>query len=169
MTITTAAPQGAASPTPERSTEFAHLDLEGLRQYRSDLEVEEHRVSYWRRLVQARLDLLRTNGNGASFDRLQCAFAEDRPARGRTALMAVVPQDDMPPLPELDELWHRPMNSNDPAVINDLAQELSFAEFQLSTYRTALHRRLDRATNELIARYRENPYECLVALPLNPR
>ena len=34
------------------------LELPALREYRQRLEAEEDRVSYWRRLVHARLDLL---------------------------------------------------------------------------------------------------------------
>lgn len=152
---------------PERSVEFAHLDLAGLRAYRKNLDAEEHRVSYWRRLIQARLDLLRTNSDGLSqFDHLQGAFAEDRPARGRTALLTVLPDNDIPPIPDLQSLWNQAVDINDAAACHELAQELSFAEFQLSTYRQALHRRLARATDELIARYHEDPLQCLVALPL---
>ena len=40
------------------------------------------------------------------------------------------------------------------------------AESVLSSYREALHRRLDRATAELVARYHEDPSQCLVALPV---
>ncbi|MEI6694042.1 MAG: hypothetical protein WCL12_04880 [Actinomycetes bacterium] len=152
---------------PQRSAEFEHLDLPGLREYRKALDNEEHRVSYWRRLIQARLDLLRTNHEGLSaFDHLQGAFAEERPVQGRNALLAVIPDNDIPPIPDLQWLWNQSVDSDDPAAAHALAQELSFAEFQLSTYRQALHRRLQNATNELIARYHEDPLQCLIALPL---
>jgi len=49
-----------------------------------------------------------------------------------------------------------------------LQAELTQAEGQLSAFRAALHDRLDRATRELIARYRENPRLALTALPLPP-
>ena len=102
---------------PERSVEFAHLDLAGLRAYRKNLAAEEHRVSYWRRLIQARLDLLRTNSDGLSqFDHLQGAFAEDRPARGRTALLTVLPDNDSPPIPDLQSLWNQAVDINHPVA-----------------------------------------------------
>src|SRR3954468_24087552 len=50
---------GRFRTVPERSPEFAHLALEGLRAYRRALTTEEGRVSYWRRIIQARLDLVR--------------------------------------------------------------------------------------------------------------
>ena len=50
-----------------------------------------------------------------------------------------------------------------------LEDDLRAAEVELSAYRTALHRRIGDATNELIARYREQPGLCLSALPLDPR
>ena len=47
---------------PERSAEFDHLALSTLRTYRQTLTAEENRVSYWRRLIHARLDLIDMNG-----------------------------------------------------------------------------------------------------------
>jgi hypothetical protein len=156
--------------TPERSPAFAHLSLDGLRAYRRALTTEEGRVSYWRRIVQARLDIVRAAGEGtaATVDNLRGVFAEARVDSGRKALLTVVPVDDMPPLPDLVTLWSR-----QPVVGNDrqtaaLAHDLSKAEAQLSAYRTALHKRLAAATGELIARYREQPDLCLTALPSAP-
>ncbi|HMC68705.1 MAG TPA: hypothetical protein VKJ07_06080, partial [Mycobacteriales bacterium] len=50
---------GRFRAVPERSPDFAHLSLDGLRKYRLALSDEESRVSYWRRIIQARLDLVR--------------------------------------------------------------------------------------------------------------
>jgi hypothetical protein len=77
-----------------------------------------------------------------------------------------LPDNDIPPIPDLQSLWDQAVDINNPMACHELAQELSFAEFQLSTYRQALHLRLARATDELIARYHEDPLQCLVALPL---
>jgi len=46
-----------------------HLSLQELRTDRPALSAEEDRVSYWRRIVQARLDVLHTPGAGPA-DRL---------------------------------------------------------------------------------------------------
>ena len=164
---TSARPTTKTKVVPERSLEFVHLDLEGLRAYRKVLNSEEHRVSYWRRIIQARLDLVRSHRDDVStIERLQDTFAEERPAQGRMALMTFVPDDDIPPIPDLESVWTRTIDPNDEAARARLERDLAFAELQLSTYRQALHRRIARATTELIARYREDPALCLVALPL---
>jgi hypothetical protein len=167
MTADVGARPAGARHEPEKSGEFAHLDLVALRAYRKALQSEEHKVSYWRRIIQARLDLVRTHrDDGTATERLQDAFAEQRPAQGRMALMAVVPADDIPPIPDLEAIWNRTVPPGDEAARNRLERDLAFSELQLSTYRAALHRRIARATGELIARYRENPGLCLSALPL---
>jgi hypothetical protein len=152
---------------PERDPQFAHLDLGGLREYRSTLTHEESRVSYWRRIIQARLDIVTNalSGGSTTVDDLRNVFAERAPSTRRTALVSVMPIDDMPPLPDLASLWSRVPDQHDKASTAVLMDELSSAEKQLSAYRAALHRQLAAATTELIARYREQPDLCLSALP----
>jgi len=158
---------GRFRTVPERSPEFAHLSLDGLRAYRRALTTEESRVSYWRRIIQARLDLVRAAeaGTVTTSENLRQVFAEARVGTGRQAIMTVVPVDDMPPLPDLADVWSRQPSVGDEEGNRDLARELVKAEAQLSAYRTALHKRLAAATGELIARYREQPDLCLSALP----
>jgi hypothetical protein len=158
---------GRFRTTPERSADFAHLTLDGLRAYRRALTTEEGRVSYWRRIIQARLDLVRAaeGGTVATPENLRGVFAEARIDSGRRALLLIVPVDDIPPLPDLVELWAREPRMGDDEHNHRLAHDLARAESQLSAYRSALHRRLAGATGELIARYREEPTLCLSALP----
>ncbi len=161
---------GSARPVPERSPDFAHLNLVSLRAYRRTLTHEESRVSYWRRLIQARLDVLRDDGDRNLVDddkveRLRGVLAEARSGESRQALVSLVPIDDIPPLPDLTELWSRELRPADEAYTDALRRDLAFAELQLSAYRTALHARLGAATHELIARYREEPSLCLAVLP----
>ncbi|HWC36143.1 MAG TPA: hypothetical protein VG650_15140 [Mycobacteriales bacterium] len=152
---------------PERDPQFAHLTLGGLREYRSTLTHEESRVSYWRRIIQARLDIVSTavRSGTTGVDDLRNVFAERTVGTRRTAALTVLPIDDMPPLPDLASLWSREPDPRDPAATAQLIQELSKAETELSAYRTAVHRQLAAATSELIARYREQPDLCLSALP----
>lgn len=161
---------GRFRTVPERSPDFAHLSLDGLRAYRRALSAEESRVSYWRRIIQARLDIVRAAevGTVASTDNLRGVFAEARVDSGRRALLSVLPIDDIPPLPDLVGLWAREPRLGDEEHNRRLAHDLSKAEAQLSAYRTALHKRLAGATGELIARYREEPTLCLTALPARP-
>jgi len=153
-------------PTPERSADFAHLSLEALRDYRRTLTAEEDQVSYWRRIIQARLDVLRAGTLAAVDGQHLRPVLADRRGPGRTAMVTVVPIDDIPPLPNLAELWERRAPDGDHAATADLDADLALAERQLSDYRAALHGRIADATAELIARYHEQPTLCLVALPL---
>lgn len=156
-------------PTPQRAAQFAHLSLDGLRDYRRTLTAEEDQVSYWRRIIQARLDVLRAGTLGVTDgEHLRPVLTDDRVASSRTALVSVVPAEEIPPLPNLAELWERRVDADDEAGQAALDHDLTLAERQLSEYRAALHRRIADATNELIARYREQPALCLTALPLRP-
>jgi anti-sigma-K factor RsiG len=157
-------------PDPERSTEFAHLSLAALRAHRDDLTAEETRVSYWRRLVQARLDVLsaestRVRAAGADPHQLRELLTDRTTTRRHRAVVAVLPGDDVPPLPDLAALWAELCTDDDDARAT-LVARLRGIELELSAYRSALHGRIDRSTAELIARYREDPASCLVALPL---
>lgn len=155
---------------PERSPDFAHLSLDALRRYRATLSAEESRVSYWRRIVQARLDVVRATEDGAvpASSALHDVLARPRMETSRQALMELLPVDDMPPLPNLADLWERASLPGNAKQNHRLIRDLSKAETQLSKYRAALHQRIAAATTELIARYREDPTQCFRVLPLQP-
>ena len=159
---------GAARSVPQRSPGYAHLDLPALRAYRAALSAEESNVSYWRRILQARLDVVQA-GTGRELDpgALRPLLTRERVGAGRQALVQVLPTEDIPPLPELGELWERRVDPSDQEGSERLAHDLRAAEAQLSAYRAALHERIGTATDELIARYREDPTLCLSALPLD--
>ncbi|MCW2851727.1 MAG: hypothetical protein JWM84_1391 [Nocardioides sp.] len=135
------------------------LSLSRLREYRARLREEEDRISYWRRVVHARLDLLRAGSDtAASLSRAQLERALGDTATGhrRAALLKVRAFDPLPELPVLAEVWD---------VVGDEAfARLEAASEQLSEYRSALHARIDAATAVLIARYRENPSLALEVL-----
>lgn len=159
--------RNALRAVPQRSADFAHLSLDELREFRRTLTSEEDQVSYWRRIIQARLDVLRAGALGSADGRhLRPVLTDSRVAISRTALVSVVPAGDIPPLPNLAELWDRRVVDGDAAGSAELDDDLATAERQLSEYRQALHRRIGDATGELIARYREKPELCLIALPL---
>ena len=147
-------------PEPRRVPELAHLSLEALRAYRTDLQEEETRVSYWRRILQARLDLLIRDDDPA-LRRLGSVHAAHHAQSRRIALHRVQPPEGAPPLPDLTVLWDSTADGSDERIVARVAA----AERELSSYRHSLHLRLDTATAELIARYRENPALCLTALP----
>jgi RsiG-like len=153
---------------PQRSAEFEHLALPALREHRKALTAEESKVSYWRRLIQARMDLIDLKGGDdpVRLERLRQALSETRIGVGRQAMVEIAQSEDSPPLPDLDALWSREAHPDLPVETGVLRNDLAFAELQLSAYRAALHRRLANATTELIARYREEPTLALLALPI---
>jgi hypothetical protein len=158
---------------PSVSGEYEHLTLDALRSYRAALQTEEGKVSYWRRILQARLDVVRegrSQGGTGTLDAasLRPVLTASRVTSLRAALVEVVPVHDFPPLPDLADLWERQVDPADADAQADLETDLTAAEQQLSTYRTALHVRLGDATAELIARYRGEPTLCLAVLPLSP-
>jgi hypothetical protein len=159
--------QSRNAEPPSRSETFAHLTLDGLRSYRKALTQEESRVSYWRRILQARLDLVRSSDRSlASMDNLRPVLTAARVSGGRTSLIDILAVEDIPPLPDLEALWDRHPIADDAEHNAELVEQLAKAESQLSAYRTALHERIQHATNELIARYRDEPALCLSALPM---
>lgn len=148
----------SARRAPVRVPELAVLALDELRAYRRELLLEESRVSYWRRLLHARMDLVAQDTR--SMDRVRAVLNEHASASQRLAMAPIVDADEKPPLPDLAVLWES--DAEDERLLPRLAD----AEHELSAYRRSLHRRLDAATAELIARYREEPALALRALPL---
>lgn len=155
-------------PAPQRVPELAHLDLRRLRTYRRMLLQEELRTSYWRRLIQARRDVLRADTAPGDRIALIESLTEERTQTGRSAIMSLHPDGGMPILPHLPELWAS-LAVEDDTERAELFARLASAESVLSSYREALHRRLDRATADLVARYHEDPLQCLSALPTSAR
>ncbi len=159
------------TPTPKRIPErvpaLSHLTLPALRSYRRQLATEEGRVSYWRRILQARRDVLsRNDAAPVAVERLGEVLGEARSSR--LALMEIGLPDELPPLPDLAGLWSS-VDPSDDGARDVLVDRLTHAETVLSAYRNALHRRQDLATRDLIARYHEDPSSCLIALPRKGR
>jgi len=155
---------GPARRTAQRSPELAPLGLDELRAYRQELITEEARVSYWRRLVQARLDV--AVDDESSLDRLRIVLTDQQQQSRRLAVQPVAGDVGLPPVPDLAVLWQREAGAD--SADSDVLARLADAEHELSAYRRGLHDRLDAATGELIARYRDDPALALRALPLRP-
>ncbi len=146
---------------------WSELSLDGLRAYRRRLADEEERVSYWRRLVHARIDVLEAEAHHErplTIDELIRVLGDTGQGRGRTALVGVHAAEPLPDLPVLQEMWVTELDPHDAAAVADALRRLRVAEVQLTDYRKALHERLDAATKELMSRYREDPASALVAL-----
>lgn len=145
---------------------WAALTLDELRLYRRRLAEEEERISYWRRLVHARIDVLEAEAHHERplrLDELIRVLGDTGTGRSRTALVNVRAADPLPELPVLEDMWVTELDPNDTDAVAEATRRLRAAENQLTDYRRALHERLDDSTAELIARYRQNPTAALVA------
>jgi hypothetical protein len=150
-----------------QSPRLSDLSLSALRGYRRKLADEEDRVSYWRRLVHARLDLLEAESSAEgplSLETLARVLGDTGAGRTRTALVRVRAAEPLPELPVLEEMWVTEVDREDLEAVGAAVDRLRSAEQQLTSYRNALHQRIDEATAELIARYRQDPSSALVAL-----
>jgi hypothetical protein len=160
-------PAAARRPA-ARVAHLAHLDLDALRDYRQELITEESRVSYWRRILQARIDTavgsdVEVPANG----RLRSVLTGHQESSRRLQVLPVHDPSGLPPLPDLTALWETiAVQGDGPAGEDPVLPRLAAAEAELSAYRRSLHERLDDATSELIARYRDEPALALRALPL---
>lgn len=155
---------GPRDPGPARA--WADLTLDELRAYRRRLAHEEERVSYWRRLLHARIDVLEAQAHqerALTIEELVRVLGDTGTGRGRTALVNVHAADPLPDLPVLEEIWVTDVDVNDKDAVAEAVLRLRNAERQLTDYRRALHARLDTATEELIGRYRQHPASALVA------
>lgn len=156
----------AAELPPVPVAEVAELPLAALRAYRQKLADEEDRVSYWRRLVHARLDLLKAQSSEGplSLEALARALGDTGSGRTRTALVRVRAAEPLPELPVLEEMWVTEVDAAAPEEVAAAVDRLTTAERQLTSYRSALHQRIDEATAELLERYRQDPSSALLAL-----
>jgi hypothetical protein len=142
------------------------LSLADVRLYRKRLSEEEEKISYWRRLVHARIDVLEAESyheRPLNLQELIRVLGDTGTGRTRTALVSVRAAEDLPELPLLKDMWVTELDLNDTAGVAEAIGRLRSAEAQLTDYRRALHARLDEATTELIGRYREQPTSALVA------
>lgn len=149
---------------------LGELDLSDLREYRDACRAEEEKVSYWRRIAHIRLDLIKAQkneGQPMSARDLMRALGDTGSGFRRQQLLSVESHDELPALPGLDNLWTSTVDFSDKEGTANLVEALEDAEKRLSSYRKHLHARIDRATDELITRYRTDPTLSETLLP-NP-
>ncbi len=141
-----AGPKARSAPrpaTPPLDPALAHLSLSSLRAYRHMLAQEEFAATSWRRLLSVHL----------------AALAGVDPT-GRTS-------DPDPTHPTEANPWP---DGADIPVTSAWAQwvhQLHDLDHELAGYRESALERLARVTDELIARYHQDPSRCLAALPHN--
>ena len=145
---------GRRPTVPERSADFAHLTLPALRAYRRTLTHEESRVSQhlhpgpaWTSSGTTTARPPQPLNHDEVKNQLRGVLAEARPGESRQALVSIVPIDDIPPLPDLEELWSREVRPGGPGSQRNAAARPRLApRCSFSAYRTALHARLGAAT-----------------------
>ena len=127
-------------------------------------------MSYWRRLVHGRIDLLEADTgseDGLSLPDLVRVLGDTGTGLARRALARLRPAELWPELPVLAEMWTREPNPRDREAVSEALRRFTVAEAQLSAYRGALHARIDQSTRDLILCYRADPANALVLLPWN--
>lgn len=147
------------------------LPLEDIRAMRAECHRIEEKVSYLRRLVQGRLDIVtadrdrRATGAGPSdlptlVDRLPTILGDrvHAPGPGRLPTSLAPPELDDDWLAELDDLAGAPTlvhlsDSTDEAV-RELAEHLADLERRVSDRRRGIFDRIDALQAELVRRYR---------------
>ncbi|PVG81790.1 hypothetical protein DDE18_16085 [Nocardioides gansuensis] len=142
------------------SPHLAELSLDELRAYRRRLTEEEDRVSYWRRLAHARIDVLEAEADTHGtlrMEQLVRVLGDTGAGNTRTALVSISAAEPLPELPVLEEMWVTEIDPDDEEQVADALRRIREAEKQLTDYRRALHERIDEATGELISRYRAQP------------
>ena len=150
---------------PTSSEAYDHLSLDDLRALRHNLNEQETRVSYWRRILQARIDLLIARDDKGAVSNLSHVLADGPSSHRRLAHITIDPIDDVAPLPDLPRLWSRVADPANAAEVDALVADLRDAERRVSELRSELFVRIDSVTAELIARFHDNPSLALVALP----
>lgn len=147
------------------TTDVSELTLDELRECRKVLTMRESQISYWRRIIQARLDLVRDSAihGVATVEGLERVLTRQLGGNQRLGILSVQPQGAAP-FAGLEHLWNRSIRVGDLGG-SDLESDLVAAERKLSALRADLHRQIDAATAELINRYRANPQLAFTVLP----
>lgn len=154
-----------------RTADFDHLALRELRTYRTELGQEETRLAYCRRVISIQRELTHAGrtapATDAAFRRaLRRGSRADQLGTGRDAILALVPADGLPPLPDLLAVSTSSEAAAGPST--PAVEALTEIEDQLAAYQDSVRLRIQAATAELIARYRERPALAVRALPLTP-
>lgn len=112
---------------------------------RDELQLVETRTSFWRKLIQGRIDVLAAATNPAGADDIASVISTE-PTRSRRAptvtVYATTPAPDLPGLSaaDLTALFNRAASEEDR---DDLLMQLRHAEEVLSAHRASVQQALD--------------------------
>lgn len=139
------------------------LDVATLRRLRQALDLEEHRVSYARRILQGRIDVLRseaasrdTGASRAALERLPTVLADQGnrtfdPATARPP--AAIRPDELGDDVEVE--GPADVTALDDAALSELADRYADQEATVSRIRRQLFDVIDRLQAEIADRYRQ--------------
>lgn len=159
-------------------TEVSNCSLEDLRAMRADAEQEEADLSYIRRLIQGRIDILRaelsrreTGSEGSIIDDLPRILAEERrpSARGLGRHAPVEPSrvDDHRRYVEalVADVGISDVLARSDDELRAALQKLEGEEERVSTDRRAVQKAMDACANEMMRRYRDGDADVEALLP----
>ncbi len=151
-----------ASP---RNPPLSEVSLEDLRRLRRRLQQTEERLSYWRRLVHARIDLLDAGGSTdpSSSDSVMRILARGIDSTERTFLASISADYGRPPS-IMEAAWNNTRNASG-AQAEEVRAGLEAAEQELSALRSRVIHEVDAASAELVRRYRGDLRLATSALP----
>jgi hypothetical protein len=151
---------------------LSELDLDEVREMRSECEITETAVSFLRRMAQGRLDLIHAyldRRSRTEIDDMR-AFVDDLPSiiaagppprKSGPARLAGNRLPDAHPedlVTELDAVLGADkaseLGSLDDDQLNAIASELAEVEARISRQRRALHEQIDRLQAEIVSRYK---------------
>jgi hypothetical protein len=151
---------------------LADLPMADIRAKRAECQEVETGLSFLRRMVQGRLDIVHADmqrrADGGSGDladlvsHLKDILSEKVHAPGNGRLQAMLEPADLPEVTELtaaldniahvDQLTHLP--DIDDSKIEALAEALGEFEREVSAQRRSLHERIDALQEEIVRRYK---------------
>jgi hypothetical protein len=139
------------------STHAAVRPLDELLGARSALRDHEEQLSYWRRVVQGRLDLLVARLEGRDPSSIVDVLGRSEPCGTRMQHSPVRHRDPMPELATADRAWEIASCSDEAAAVRHAVVRLRAAEQWLSAQRATVQAELDAATDELARRLSDDP------------
>ena len=162
---------------PEYLADLGEIDLDELRARRDTAEDVESQISYYRRLLHGRMDLLnfelrRRSGEEerSLLDALPEILASGMVLGGEPNLRHI---ETMPPLPTttgrrlIDRIMDDGVLTQLPELsdeeVNEALERLSEVEGELSAQRKQLHGVIDALQNEIVARYRSQQGQAQVS------
>ena len=127
---------------------------------REDLRDREEQLSYWRRVVQGRLDILQARLDGSTAA-LSDVLGGTPGSATRLAHSELRPMPPMLELATADRAWDLAVSSDDVALLTGAVARLSVAERWLSAQRTSVLRDLNGTVEELSTWVSSDPLDYL--------